>query len=163
MAPSGFLTCGRSVDVRHILKWYIGKLKSDKGRISENNVLNLRTQLINLTIYVFFDMRRLLTLLFFFSLICGAVYAQQMTDDQVVQYVKDAQKTGKSQQEITTELMRRGVTKEQVERIRMKYENGQQGQRQGVAATDGAAVGNNVIRERAITEGVPPRLKKPCS
>ncbi len=94
-------------------------------------------------------MRRLLTLLFFFSLICGAVYAQQMTDDQVVQYVKDAQKTGKSQQEITTELMRRGVTKEQVERIRMKYENGQQGQRQGVAATDGAAVGNNVIRERA--------------
>ena len=54
--------------------------------------------------------------------------AQQMSDEQVVQYVKDAQKTGKSQREITVELMRRGVTKEQVERIKEKYENAQEGQ-----------------------------------
>ena len=108
--------------------------------------------MINLTIYVF-NMRRLLTLLFFFSFLCGAVYAQQMTDDQVVQYVKDAQKTGKSQQEITTELMRRGVTKEQVERIRMKYESEQQQtQRQEVNVTGGGAAGDNVIRERTQTQ-----------
>lgn len=54
--------------------------------------------------------------------------AQQMSDEQVVQYVKDAQKTGKSEREITVELMRRGVTKEQVERIKEKYENAQNGQ-----------------------------------
>ena len=54
--------------------------------------------------------------------------AQQMSDEQVVQYVKDAQKTGKSEREITVELMRRGVTKEQVERIQEKYENAQDGQ-----------------------------------
>lgn len=54
--------------------------------------------------------------------------AQQMSDEQVVQYVKDAQKTGKSEREITVELMRRGVTREQVERIKEKYENAQNGQ-----------------------------------
>lgn len=47
----------------------------------------------------------------------GVAFAQQMSDDQVVQYVKSAQQMGKNQKQITTELMRRGVTKEQVERI----------------------------------------------
>lgn len=70
-------------------------------------------------------MRRLFTLLFILPLLCGTVFAQQMSDDQVIQYVKDAQKTGKTQKEITVELMRRGVTKEQVERIKEKYEQSQ--------------------------------------
>ena len=73
-------------------------------------------------------MRRLFTLFFLLSLFCGAAMAQQMSDEQVVQYVKDAQKNGKSQRDITVELMRRGVTKEQVERIKEKYENAQDGQ-----------------------------------
>lgn len=51
-----------------------------------------------------------------------------MTDDQVVQYVKSAQQTGKTQKEIATELMCRGVTKEQIERIREKCESKQSGQ-----------------------------------
>ena len=34
---------------------------------------------------------------------------------------------GKNQKQITTELMRRGVTKEQVERIQKKYENSKSG------------------------------------
>lgn len=70
-------------------------------------------------------MRRLFTLLFILSLFCGTAWAQQMSDDQVIQYVKDAQKAGKTQKEITIELMRRGVTKEQVERIKEKYEQSQ--------------------------------------
>lgn len=73
-------------------------------------------------------MRRLFTLFFLLLLFCGAAMAQQMSDEQVVQYVKDAQKTGKSEREITVELMRRGVTREQVERIKEKYENAQNGQ-----------------------------------
>ena len=44
-----------------------------------------------------------------------------MSDDQVIQYVKEANKSGKSQKQITTELLRRGVTKEQVSRIQQKY------------------------------------------
>ena len=49
--------------------------------------------------------------------------AQNMSDDQVIQYVKEAQKQGKTEKQITTELMRQGVTKEQVERIKKKHED----------------------------------------
>ncbi len=67
-------------------------------------------------------MRKIFTL--FLMLFVGTVvaFAQQMSDDQVVQYIKDGQKAGKTQQQMTTELMRRGVTKEQVLRIQKKYE-----------------------------------------
>ena len=74
-------------------------------------------------------MRRLVALFFLVFSLVGTVVAQQMTDDQVVQYVKSAQQTGKTQKEIATELMRRGVTKELIERIREKYESEQSGQK----------------------------------
>lgn len=66
-------------------------------------------------------MRRLIALFFSIFILVGGVMAQQMSDDQVVQYVKEAQRTGKSQKQMTTELLRRGVTKEQVARIQKKY------------------------------------------
>ena len=66
-------------------------------------------------------MRRLITLFFLIFVLCGVAMAQQMSDDQVIQYVKEANKSGKSQKQITTELLRRGVTKEQVSRIQQKY------------------------------------------
>lgn len=47
-----------------------------------------------------------------------------MSDDQVIQYVKQGQQAGKSQKQLTTELLRRGVTQEQVLRIKKKYEEG---------------------------------------
>ena len=62
-------------------------------------------------------MRKLIALFFLVFILSGVAFAQQMSDDQVVQYVKNAQQMGKNQKQITTELMRRGVTKEQVERI----------------------------------------------
>jgi protein involved in polysaccharide export with SLBB domain len=54
------------------------------------------------------------------------ITAQQMSDDQVIQYLKNAQLQGKSQTQITTELFKRGVTKEQVERIKERFEAEQQ-------------------------------------
>ena len=51
--------------------------------------------------------------------------AQQMTDDQIVQYVKSANQAGKSQQQIASELMRRGVTRQQLEKLYAKYQNGE--------------------------------------
>ena len=72
-------------------------------------------------------MRRLITLFFLVFTLSGVSFAPQMSDDQVVQYVKSAQQMGKNQKQITTELMRRGVTKEQVERIQKKYENSKSG------------------------------------
>ena len=53
-------------------------------------------------------MRRLITLFFLVFTLSGVAFAQQMSDDQVVQYVKSAQQMGKNQKQITTELMRRG-------------------------------------------------------
>lgn len=65
-----------------------------------------------------------------------AAFAQQMSDEQVIQYVKDGQKAGKTQQQMTTELMRRGVTKEQVLRIQEKYEKSKEGKDSSVESTD---------------------------
>lgn len=44
-----------------------------------------------------------------------------MTDQQVVEYVEMGMQQGKSQQQIATELARKGVTKEQAERVRRIY------------------------------------------
>lgn len=49
-----------------------------------------------------------------------------MTDQQVVEYVEMGLQQGKSQQQISTELARRGVTKEQAERAKRLYEQGLQ-------------------------------------
>ena len=42
----------------------------------------------------------------------------QMTDEQVVQYVKNAAAEGKSQTQIGKELLAKGVTEAQAERIK---------------------------------------------
>lgn len=53
----------------------------------------------------------------------GSVLAQQsMSDQQVLEYVKTGMQQGKDQREIATELARRGVTKEQAERVKKLYE-----------------------------------------
>ena len=46
-------------------------------------------------------MRRLITLFFLVFTLSGVAFAQQMSDDQVVQYVKSAQQMGKNQKQIT--------------------------------------------------------------
>lgn len=68
-------------------------------------------------------MRRILFLFFSLLVLSGSVYAQRMSDEQVITYVKQAQAAGKSQKQMTTELLRRGVTQEQVLRIKSKYED----------------------------------------
>ena len=67
-------------------------------------------------------MRKILSLLLFAFVFSISSFAQQMSDEQVVQYVKTAHASGKSQKQITTELLRRGVTQEQVMRIKDRYE-----------------------------------------
>lgn len=48
--------------------------------------------------------------------------AQSMTDQQVLEYAKQQSAAGVSQREIATQLLRRGVTMEQVNRIRQRLE-----------------------------------------
>ena len=65
------------------------------------------------------------------SLVCSlTLWAQQMTDDQIIQYAQTAQKAGKSQQQILAELMRRGVTREQLLKLKEQYQNGEMGNNQ---------------------------------
>ena len=45
-----------------------------------------------------------------------------MTDQQVVEYVKQGMAQGKSQNQLASELARRGVTREQAERVKQLYE-----------------------------------------
>lgn len=67
----------------------------------------------------------------FFLLMTGvlavSVFAAraQMSDAAVVEYVKTSMASGKSQQDIVKELAARGVTREQAERLRNKYEQNQ--------------------------------------
>ena len=49
----------------------------------------------------------------------------QMSDDAVIAYVKQGLSNGKSQDQLTKELVMRGVTREQAERLRDKYQNTQ--------------------------------------
>ena len=56
------------------------------------------------------------------AMCAGMVSAQSMSDDQVVEYVKKEQAKGQSQQQIVTKLFQKGVTTEQLRRIRKKYD-----------------------------------------
>lgn len=54
------------------------------------------------------------------------VFAQSgMTDSQVIQYVQDGMKQGKSQQKLMMELTAKGMTQEQALRLKKMYESGQ--------------------------------------
>lgn len=53
--------------------------------------------------------------------VISSVATAEMTDSQVVEYVKQQQQLGKTERQIGKELIAQGVTKEQLERIRSKY------------------------------------------
>ena len=57
-----------------------------------------------------------------FSLVAGFAAAQMISDDDVIEILKTEQGKGKSQQEIATELVKKGVTVEQLKRIKAKVE-----------------------------------------
>lgn len=91
-------------------------------------------------------MFRFLLLFLFVFTIGSSAYAQRMSDQQVVEYVQQAQASGKSQKQMTSELLRRGVTQEQVLRIKAQYE-----------ATNSSSDGTNnkptSMRKRGVSLG----------
>ena len=68
-------------------------------------------------------MKRLLMQCVMVCLCVVCTYAQKMTDDQVVEYVMAAQGKGESQQQIAADLLRRGVSMDQINRIKRKMDN----------------------------------------
>lgn len=67
----------------------------------------------------------------------------QMTDEQVVDYVKSAAESGKSESTISKELLAKGVTMEQAERIKAKYEDQLNG---NASSVTGMAVTGNLSK-----------------
>lgn len=88
------------------------------------------------------------SLIFCLMLLCmsATVWAQTggMSDTQVMQYVQNGMQQGKSQQQLTSELARMGVTRQQAERIKKLY---QQSQKNGNSFSTGA-INNSRIRTK---------------
>lgn len=64
----------------------------------------------------------------FFMMEALPIMAQSgMTDSQVIQYVQEGTKQGKSQQQLIMELSAKGVSRDQVLRLKKMYESGQIG------------------------------------
>ena len=64
--------------------------------------------------------------LFLFLFMSLALWSWAMTDQQVIAYIKQQSAIGKSQEEIGKELLAKGVTPEQAQRIKEQYEKQQQ-------------------------------------
>ena len=79
------------------------------------------------------------------------VSAQRMTDSQVVDFVKKEQAKGTNQQDIVTKLLQKGVTTDQLRRIRQKYE-AQQNQMGAVDLNPNTEVTNGANRQRTNKE-----------
>lgn len=93
--------------------------------------------------------RRITTLIF---VVCALAMASvparaQMSDDAVVEYVKNGMANGKSQNDMAKELLARGVTQAQAERIKAKYEQEQASQ------TAAARVAGVQERQRRVNDG----------
>ena len=65
---------------------------------------------------------RLFLLFFLLAAPFGTAYCQ-LSDEAVVKYALEGRQSGKSDQQIGKELLARGVTPEQVERLKQKYED----------------------------------------
>lgn len=68
-------------------------------------------------------MRKAILLALLAWLPCLCTLAQSsMTDEQVMQYIMQQHANGSTQSQIVTQLMQRGVTVQQIQRVRQKYE-----------------------------------------
>ncbi len=69
-----------------------------------------------------------------FLMLCS-IMAFAITDQQVIDYIKQQTAAGKSEQQIGKELMAKGVTPEQAKRIKAQLESQQQGETQATRQT----------------------------
>lgn len=90
--------------------------------------------------------RQFLTLALLGALLfCAPTAHAQMSDDAVAKYVLEARRSGKSDRQIGQELMARGVSASQVERLKQKYEESQGG---GTTVADRSVSGQRRERYR---------------
>lgn len=97
-------------------------------------------------------------LLFLFAFSFQLVGAQSMSDEKIMQFVVKEQKAGTSQAQIVTKLMQKGVTIEQIRRLRKKYEQEKGKSTIGASDLTGRATGDN-NRLRKVAENDEKRQK----
>ena len=85
-------------------------------------------------------------------LITTAAFAQ-LSDQQVIEELKKYSTSGKTQEQVLMELAGKGVTKEQLERIKATYDAQNKGGIQGTQTTTG------VSREREVISNFPDPTK----
>lgn len=92
---------------------------------------------------------RLFLLAFLLAAPFGTAYCQ-MSDEAVVKYALEGRQSGKSDQQIGKELLARGVTPEQVERLKQKYEDSRTSS--GTVAADQVISGQRRERPRSSSD-----------
>lgn len=92
---------------------------------------------------------RLFLLAFLLAAPFGTAYCQ-MSDEAVVKYALEGRQSGKSEQQIGKELLARGVTPEQVERLKQKYEDSRTSS--GTVAADQVISGQRRERPRSSSD-----------
>ena len=90
-------------------------------------------------------------LLLFLLLLSCTIASAQMTDKQVLQYIARQQKAGRSQSQIMTALVQRGVNVDQIRRLRNQYD--QQLKERGVSVAADGIVNVPVDRLKANNDG----------
>lgn len=88
----------------------------------------------NMRNYKLPDMKKFTLTLLALAFLSAAMSYAQMTDSQVVDYLKSASASGKSQTEMQKELLLKGVTKEQLLRIQAQYQSAKTGSGNGQQA-----------------------------
>ncbi|MDE5786832.1 MAG: SLBB domain-containing protein, partial [Duncaniella sp.] len=81
--------------------------------------------------------------------VAAALLASAMTDQQVIDYIKQQTAAGKTEQQIGRELMAKGVTPEQAKRIKAQLEAAQQGE---TGVTDQSVIAATNERQRNASE-----------
>lgn len=88
-------------------------------------------------------MKRIIVLLSVLACFCSVDALAQMSDQQVIEFVQQGVAQGKSKTRISNELLAKGITREQVERIRADYESSASS-----SSNIAANVAENTVRAR---------------
>ncbi|MCD8284762.1 MAG: SLBB domain-containing protein [Prevotellaceae bacterium] len=103
-------------------------------------------------------MKKVLSFLFLMLLATAAMAQSTMTDNQILQFVQQEQAKGSNQQTIIRKLLQRGVTVEQIRRVRKNYE----AQQKNMGAVDltGTTEGTKTNRLRTNKEKAEDEYRK---
>ena len=97
--------------------------------------------------HIKFNLHRIVVLLMLSCIGIAQMYAQSMSDEQVLQYVVEEYQKGTSQAQIVTKLMQKGVDINQIRRVRQKCERQTQNGGLGIKDITGEKQASDRLRK----------------